>query len=570
MGIRVPSANSLQGSVREAATPNLRVNTTAPAEAFGGGAASQSRITGAMSEAFNIVKQESEKADSLAVLEAETQIARRKNEMVFDPKTGLITRKGKSAMEAVQEFSKSFDEEAGKVESSLQTERQKMLYRQKVAAQRDDFNSQLQKHAAVEIQKFDQEQSESRLALAKQDAALRFTEPDAIAASIEVQKGVIIEQAVRLGMSEEWVKLKTEDAQSKTHLTVLDRMLNAGNDLEAEGYLKANKNQFTGTDLADAEKLLQEGMLLGKTQRESDRIMGMGLSMSQALDQARLEKDPKVRDRLTAEVRERYQLDKIAKEDARNNIFDRAANIIERNGGDTTQIPRAQWAALSLQDRNAIDARARQLKMGIEPSTDWQKYYEVKTLASNDSTRNEFLRTNLMELRPKMAEAEFKELVNLQTQMRKGESADKLLSGFRTNLQVVQGTLRSIGLPPKPKPGSDDAVKVETFMRAVDEQVIAFQNETGKKATSEDVQRIADNLVVKGEIPDSGWFWNDSKRVYELGEDDKIVVAYEDVPRNERLKIQEALRNQGIQPNEDNITAMYNARIQRQRQGRGG
>lgn len=570
MGIRVPSANSLQGSVREAALPNLRVGTSAPAEAFGGGAASQSRITGAMNETLNIVKQESEKADSLAVLEAETEMARKKSDMVFNTQNGLITRKGKSAMEAVQEFSKSFDDEAGKVESSLQTERQKMLYRQKMTAQRDDFNSQLQKHATVEIQKFDQEQSESRLVLAKQDAALRFSEPDAVAASIEVQKGVIIEQAVRNGMSEEWVKARTEDAASKTHLTVLDRMLNAGDDLGAEGYLNANKDQLTGTDLGDAEKLLQEGMLLGKTQRESDRIMSMGVSMTSALDEARKEKDPKVRDRLTAEVRERYQLDKIAKEDARNNIFDRAANIIEKNGGDTTQIPRAQWAALSLQDRNAIDSRARQLKMGIEPSTDWQKYYEVKTLASNDTTRNEFLRTNLMDLRPKMAEAEFKELVNLQTQMRKGESADKLMSGFRTNMQVVQGTMKSIGLKTNAKPGTDEAKKVETFMRAVDEQVISFQNETGKKATTEDVQRIADNLVVKGEIPDSGYFWNDEKRVYELGEDDKIVVSFSDVPRSEKLKIQEALRNQGIQPNDDNITAMYNARIQKQRQGRGG
>ena len=565
MGIRVPSSQTLQTGSAPAALPNrLRVNTDAPAEAFGGGAASQSRVSNAMNQTLDIVKSESEKADSLAVLAAETELARKKQNMVFDPKTGLMTRKGKDAMPALQEFSKTFEDTSKELEGTLKTERQKLLFKQKASAQRDDFNGQLQKHAGQELARFSEEQSETRLVLAREDAATRFMEPDAIASSIETQKGVVVEQAVREGKSEEWVKLKTQEVGSKTNLSVLDRMVNSGNDQHAEDFFAQNKDSFSAGDLDKAKAILEEGTLLGKTQRESDAIMAKSLSMSAALDQARTIQDPKVRDRVTAEVRERFQLDKIAKEDARNNIFDASANIIEKNGGDVTQIPRSQWAAMSLQDRNAIDARAKQLKSGTEPVTDWGKYYEVKTLASNDSTRNDFLRTNLMTLRPNMAEAEFKELVNLQTQMRKGGNANELMGGFRTQMQVVQGTMKSIGIKTDGKPGTESAKKAEQFMRAVDEEVIAFQQQSGKKATSVDVQNIADKLVIEATIPNSRFFgfFDKKVRLYEVEEGQTAIVEAKDLNRSERLKIEGILREMGQPITENNIMSVFNMTLE--------
>lgn len=547
------------GRVGEAAVPNVRVNpNAAPIEAFGGGQGLEN-VNRAANNLQDQLLEFKRNADQVAVTEADDKATRLRNTMFYDPKTGAMTKKGKDSFGLMDTYGSEYNKQLDDIENSLSNDAQKAMFRRKATQQKSDFDMLLQKHVLAESQAFDEQTSKSRVASAQNDAVLNYQDPSLVAQSISTQQETIMEAARRNGVAPETAALMVKDSVSKTHSAIIDRMLGNGDDLDASAYYKNNKDQFMGDDIARVEKNLEEGSLRGESMRRSDAIMAKGMAMPQALEEARKIEDPKVRDATVSRLKDEYQMKRLAKEQAQSDVFDTAANIMERNRGQLNEaglpVPATMWGQLDLQGRNAIDSRAKQLREGKNATTDWEEYYNLKSMASSSATRDEFLKINLMIYRPKMADAEFKQLVDLQTSLRKGD--EKQLNGYRTTNQIVSQTLRSIGVNPNPKPGSNDAQKAAQFQRLVDEQYQMMQDETGKKPTSADVQKIVDNLVVKGEVPDTGWFWNDKKRVFELQEGESLMVNVEDIPKSDRQGIEKALATNHIPVTPENIEKAY-------------
>jgi hypothetical protein len=197
--------------------------------------------------------------------------------------------------------------------------------------------------------------------------------------------------------------------------------------------------------------------------------------------------------------------------------------------------------------------------------TDWGEYYNLKTLASVDGpTRDKFLKTNLMVHRPNMADPEFKELVSLQSQLRKNDSSalDKL-NGFRSASSIINDSLSAVNIKPNPKPGSDDAEKVAQFRRRVEESVVELQTETGRKATNKEIQSIVDNMIVKGKIPDSGIIWDTRARAFELEPGQRLVVEYDSIPIEERRAAEQALKRKGLPVTSESIRQLYSIKLGR-------
>jgi len=544
-----------QSQVREAAAPNIRVNTGAqPIEAFGGG---REKVTEALQQTVSLVDRERQKADQLAVLEADTKIAQAKNDLIYNPETGLMTRKGKDAFGAYDEFKGKFDTTAAEIEKGLSNPAQKQAFRERLMAHSTEFNNQSQRHVFQESQAFDDEVTTSRLAVAQDEAVLNYADPNILARNKYEQQKTILEYADRKGLPPEWVKNKMGDTISKTNSAVVDRMLANGNDLAAQKYYAENKDQFSGNDVVRVEKSLEEGSLRGESQRRTDVIMSQGKSMTAALEEVKKIEDPKVRDATQQRVREEYQLQKIAKEDLQTKQFNTAANIIEQNKGDRDAIPPRLWNNLELSQRNAIDARSKQLREGLQPTTDWTTYGDLKQIAMADETKNEFLRTDITQYRAKLADQEYKEMINLQAQLRKGDQSG--LDGLRTKTQVVEGTLKAAGFNPNSK-NEAERQKIELFRRSVDTEV-AQMKASGKHVGTEEIQSITDNLLVKGKVPGSGILWDDTKSAFELQSGQKLVVDVEDIPRGERIKIEAALRKKKIPVTEANISLTYNSKL---------
>ncbi len=386
--------------------------------------------------------------------------------------------------------------------------------------------------------------------------------PGKVDSAIKNQEAIIIDRANREGRSPEWVKEQVGDAQSKTHSSVIQRMLANGQDMAASEYYKSIKDQIGGGEVTQVEKSLEEGTLRGQSQRESDKIVGSTKDLTSALDQARKIEDPKLRDETTSRVKDFFTTKRLAENEAKETDYVGATNIIEKTK-NFDNVPPNLLVKMTPAERTSLRNYADNLREGKKPVTNWDDFYNLRTMASSNSTKTKFMQTNLMEYRPSLADSEFKELANLQAQLRNGdEKAEKTLDGYRTDAQIVDGALTSAGFDATPKQGTDDAKKVNQFRRKVDERIAQHQQNTGKKATNEEVQSIVDTMMVEG-VSEKGWIWDTKKRLFELNPGESIEIGVDDVPPAEKAKIESALKKNGMPVTSENIVKLFSKKISR-------
>jgi hypothetical protein len=364
------------------------------------------------------------------------------------------------------------------------------------------------------------------------------------------------------------VGLQLEDAYSKTHKGVIERMLSNNQDVLANEYYYGNpkkgipgvKDQVSGSDVADVEKALKAGSVLGESQRQATSIMqAHGTDEKSALERARSISDPKIQEETVKEVKMRFAEQEASKRQADEYNF-RAAAEQSKN---TRSLPDpVLWNKLSLKDQNELQNQIENLRKGIDPPANSEEYYDLRTLASNPGTRDQFMKTNLLSYGSKVSRSNLATLIDLQADMRSGKDrADKILDGFRSDNSIVNDTLNAAGIDPTPKTGTDQAKKVALFRSKVDEEVRKIQADTGKKATNEQIQSIADNLIVKGKVPGSGWIFDTKKSAFELAPGEKLEVNPKDIPRDDRKKIEAALKKYNRPVNDETVMEIYKKKL---------
>lgn len=550
-------------TVREAPlqTPNIR--PIMDQESFGGGESSAQVSEAArqvLNTGFKMAADEKQKADQVRVTEATDQTLQLKNRMFWDPKNGVMSKKGKDAFGASETYLAEFDKQSAEIENSLSNSAQKAAYAEVKRRNRLELQTEIEKYSFLEGQKYQGEVAEAGLISHRDDAVLNYAQPGKVQSSIENQKTIIAQQAIREGRSPEWVKLKTEEASSKTHSSVIQRMLSTGNDQMADKYFQEHKGEIDGGDIANVEKALEEGTLRGNAQRETDKIVASTKTLQQALEETRKIEDPKLRDETNSRVKTYYAEKKMAENDAKEDAYINATNIIEKTK-NFDNVPPHLLTNMSPSERTSLRTYADNLREGKKPVTDWGEYYNFKSMASAPQTQNKFMQTNLMEYRNQLGDTEFKELINLQTQMRNGDtSAQKTIDGYRTDAVIVNDALTSAGFDPSPKPGTDEAKSVARFRRMVDEKIARQQAATGKKATNQEIQSIVDTMMVEG-ITEKGWFMDSRKRLFELEPGESIEIGQEDIPPSEQAKIKQALQKRGLPVTSENMVKLFKAKV---------
>jgi hypothetical protein len=552
---KMPSVPTYSRQVQQAAVPGVRVNTNAPEEIFGGGAASGAGFTKTASQTLSLIDKEREKAEQLRVLDAETKLAQTKNNLVYNPETGAMTKRGQDAFGVVDQYGKDFDTQAAEIEKSLSSPAQKAAFKQRADQHKADLNNQLQRHVFQESQAYDLEVTKSRVDVAQNEAVLNFSDPVSVARNLRVQEQTIMEHADRMGKDPETTKLMVTEAKSNTHTAIVERMLTSGQDKNAEEYLKNNRDQFTAKDLARVEKTVETSSNLGFAQRTTDDYMKKGLTMTQSFEQAKSIENPKQREAVNAQIREQFAMKKVAQEEADSAIYSRAASTIENNGGDTNAVsPRLRQALIESGKWDSITERALQIRTGKFVVTDKTKLYDLQQMAATPQLRDNFLKTNLDEYSTKISGPELDDLKKMQASMRKGDT--KAADTFRSKQQIVNETARLAGVD------VEDKDVMAEFNRAIDERAQQVQSEGGKV----DYQQITDDLVVKGTVPGTGFFgfFKEEKRVYQTKEGDVVAIDFESIPRTDKLAIVETLKKRGMgNPSEEAILDLYKAKLGR-------
>lgn len=563
----MPTVPRVTPQIQQAGLPGVKAPTDAPLAAFGGGD-SLERLTRAATGALDSVSQVAHDA-RLKAIDTQTQelhakLVIEKNRLAYS-EGGALSRKGKDALGVSQEYGKQFNDYADTLGKDLSDPVARQMFTKIKGSVGADFNGELERHTFTEGQRYSQETLETSVAASREDAILNYHVPGAVAKNLKTQAALINSHAS--SHAPDWAPLKVRESESKVHGGVIERMLANGQDLEAKGYYDRIKPKMLGSDTVQIEKALEVGSTRGESLRRSDAIMSVAKSMPEAIEQARKIKDPKIQDATIERLKDRFQIQSAAQRQQQELLYQQASNLIEASK-DQTSVPPAMWAQLSLAERNAIDSRVEQLRKGIEPEQNGAKYYDLKTLASTPAGRETFLQENLRLYQSQVTRSEMKELIDIQTSMRRGDGkAEAELDGYRTTQQVVNSVFSSAGFDPTPKPKTPAAKIAEAYQRQVDERVAAWKRANGKKDIPTDqVQRIADELVVEG-VTKKGWLFDSKKKAFQLEPGEEFVVGADSVPRAERAKIEAALKSRGLPVTDQAISDLYSRKV---RGGAGG
>jgi hypothetical protein len=579
--------------------PNTSVDTTqaVPSAAALGGAAAQGLESfgqqttqagfGLLAESNRMAEDAKRRADQLAVLTASNQLDTFVNGRLYAPQEGALSVKGKDAMGLGVQVGTEFDNIADTIGSKLSNPDQKAAFLRERFSTRQRLNETLRRHESTERQQWDLEETNKGIENARNDAiagaADPLNAPLKIKNALDRQAALIGDFATHNGLGPEARKAQLDEARTNTHVGVIGAFVSAGQDRKAQAYFDEVKDQIAGPKRAEAMRLLEAGSVLGESQRQSDRIMATMPTEDEALKAARAIEEPKVRDAVEARVIHEWGLRNQANHAAHEQSLVTAGNLIDQNPRlGTRAIPPALWASLTVDQKENFERYAKRLIDPAGVKTDWNTFYDLLTLGSNEGTREKFAQIYLADpkYRSKLGNAEFKQLAELQASIRKGDmtNANKLLVSERTQSQIADQALLSIGFDPTPaQPGTrgyskENTDRVIAFRRALREAVATKETQTGKHATDEEVQAIADTLVTPtgSKVTKPHTFWWDTTGptfAFEspVGMRSRLglpshgaVTALSDIPAQEQQQIQAALIKAGKPVTAAAVVALYN------------
>lgn len=213
------------------------------------------------------------------------------------------------------------------------------------------------------------------------------------------------------------------------------------------------------------------------------------------------------------------------------------------NGGNFAALPFKMRAAIPPGKFDDVMDFAGKISKGTPIQTDWSLYYQLKT---NPQVLGS---TNLMALRSKLSDTEFKNLTEEQQNLRQGK--EDSFTRVRTIKDVLNNYMREAGVDPTPK--DDDkkgAEKVGKIWSAFEGIVREREEALGRKMTYDEMQKSAATMFTKVET--YGYLWNSEVPRVLLGPNDEVVV-----PKAERALIIDALRKAQKPVTDDAIEALY-------------
>lgn len=258
--VPVPERN-----IQETGLPTSRVDTSAPIEAFGGGAGAE-KVTSAASQVIDIAKKEKEKADDVATMDAYQKTIQLKNQLMYDPQKGAMTRKGKNAFGVIEDYVPQFEKATGEISEGLGNREQRLAYQKMVAQQGTEFRDSLQKHTFQESQNFAIETGNATVQTLQDDSALNYHNPDKVQANIEMMKRAREALGSHLGQGAEQTALEVKKDAGQTHNDIVSRMLGNNQNKEAIAYFDKVKTEFPDqldkAHLENLEKKVEDARMI--------------------------------------------------------------------------------------------------------------------------------------------------------------------------------------------------------------------------------------------------------------------------------------------------------------------
>lgn len=509
----MPQVPRLSRQVDERAMPVSRVPTDSPGiEVFGGGRAIAQAIQGA----GEIVQDAYETAAKNQILKADSELTNATNELLYSPESGAMNLKGEDAFQSPDYVDKAYKANVEKIEEGLTNPMAKAAFKRMAAEKRGAIGQTLNKHISNEMDSYSRQVAKS-FADSKMNFALsNYQNPDIVKSSIDDVMVAIDQSPAYRGMAQQVKDQMKLEYASGVHKSVIERMIDNGDDLAAQKYFEANRSMIAGKDFAAVEKDLQNSSVSRFAQSEADRILSQTRSYRQALQMANeiTKDDPRKRQALNENIQRQLSLRKQAEQQDVENLHQYVGNLLDENKGDLSD-PRIQrvWDSFSIAEKKSIEQRASDIVSGRTIETDRDYYTNLRSLAVNNPDAFKRMNLNSAEVKNKLSRSDWDKVFKEQRDLRQGKES-KELKLFRGDEQVA----RSILSQNKVKNKEKQALFMNKFYPALEK----FREENGRSPRDTEMQMIANQLMVEV-VTEKGLIWDTKKRAFEMEDDEQII-----------------------------------------------
>lgn len=251
MAVQIPGLSGPGVRTRAMSAPQIQV---APEESLGAGLARP--IT---QVATQIWQKTQDDADTAALMEAESNLSQWQTNTLFNPETGVYTRKGKNAIDITNQTLPQFQQQVDAIGNTLTNDRQRQRFAQIAKSQQTRFNGELNRYEFGERQVFYKQAEDATLNAATQGAVAYFDDPQQVAYYQNKGTRTIAMQGERNGEAPELTQEKVLKYNSGINTAVISRLMQ-NDPIAAQRYYAKSYETMTPSDQVKVTKLLGEGV----------------------------------------------------------------------------------------------------------------------------------------------------------------------------------------------------------------------------------------------------------------------------------------------------------------------
>ncbi|WOC01665.1 MULTISPECIES: hypothetical protein [unclassified Providencia] len=166
-----------------------------------------------------------QRANVALAQDASLQLRQKANELMNDPRNGLLAMQGKNAIGKGYEFEQAFDIAAGEIAGTLQDDAIKSMFAQQAKEMRLQFSSQANKHEMGQIKAYEQDQFQATLSVNAESAASLYGDNNAYISANKQVFQQIEEFGFSHGWSDEQILAKKQEFKTATAKRAIENQI---------------------------------------------------------------------------------------------------------------------------------------------------------------------------------------------------------------------------------------------------------------------------------------------------------------------------------------------------------
>lgn len=481
-----------ESQVQAAPFPGVRASGEAPLQALGGATAAPA-VAGFSHEVYKYAEEQKKAADDAAAQEAFSKATQARNNLVYNPKDGLVTMRGHDALKAPDIMAQRFNSHMDDIANGLNNPVQKEMFAKIRAQQQAELDGKISSHVSGEILGIEDSAFKSSVGTTIDDGVTNYRDRGKIDGTKRMLQALIVDRAQKLGWDSATTRQTLDESVSQMNKGIVFRELANSNVPAAEVWYQHAKNrgELTGRDATDIEERLQPARKAYGTQVNlqqasavADEFM-MGYSDKTVALQ---DMEQKYGDKpFFKEARSEFERKFKDREDA--NQFGHVDTVWNATQAalDGKPIDPVMMSKLSDAERRKVNEYAagvqRWGKEAVSASGD--SFVFLQKLAAEKP--DVFMRTNLIEygLEPDL----LKSMRNLQLGLRNKDSkAAETLDGIMGQQARVKLGAEAL----RYRSPADQAA----FEMTVNKSVNEFERRNRRKMTDDEFQKNLDQLII--------------------------------------------------------------------------